>query len=384
MPAIPINIVNETTLPAYRSPAALCGLFVRRGRCELIPPTSRRVSEWSSNRFAKAGLPAPEWWQDNPVVSGRAVEMFRLTNAYYFPASGSIISADGEAMESAVEELRYMTPDHSLSSLPFIRRRMNGPSSFDPPAHLPRLKRAIVSMPAGAGNYGHFVLDCLSGVVATMGVQKLRGTPFVFPPLLPWQRRHLELVGVTSPAISAEPVYRVSQLFFTNCMAHNLHSPNVHFLTVRNIQLSNVSENLAPGVGERIYISRRAARFRSFLDEPEIETRLAALGFSIVQPEMLQVDQQIQMFHRANVIVGPTGAAFANVIYCRPGTLVVEIVPTPMAAYWVGWLCALTDSRWRPYFCDGQSRRTSAVPEDIRFSTDKDQLIRYIQTEIGD
>ena len=101
--AIPIKIINEATLPTYRSPAKLCGSLARRGRSELIPPTSRRVSEWSSSPFSKAGHPIPEWWQDDPVVPGRAVEIIRLSNAYYFPDTGSIVSADGEAMESAMK-----------------------------------------------------------------------------------------------------------------------------------------------------------------------------------------------------------------------------------------------------------------------------------------
>jgi capsular polysaccharide biosynthesis protein len=314
--------------------------------------------------------------------------MFRLANAYYFPASGSVISADGEVMQSTVDELRAMAsprtaPEHFLSGLPFMKTTREGSISFDPPADLPVLNRAIVTMPAGAGTYGHFILDCVSGVVATMVVDKLRDGPYVFPPLVPWQLRHLELVGVTSPVIAAQPIYQVSHLFFTNCMAHNLHSPNVHFITMRDIQLSNTIGYPPSEIGDFIYISRRNARLRSFLDEPELENRLASLGFSIVQPELYEVDQQIQIFHGASVIVGPTGSSFANVIYCRPHTLIVEIVPTPMAAYWVGWLCALTGSRWRPYYCEGQSQRSWAVQADMQFTTDKDQLIRHILSEMS-
>ena len=172
-------------------------------------------------------------------------------------------------------------------------------------------------------------------------------------------------------------------MFFTNSMAHNLHWPNVHFLTLRDIQLSNVSSGVPSSVGDRIYISRKNAQ-RSFLNEPELEIRLAALGFSIVQPEIYNVDQQIQMFCRAKVVVGPLGAAFANVLYCRPGTLVIGIVPTPMTAQWVGWLCALTNSRWRPYFCEGRSDRAWAVLHDLIYSADTDQLIRHILNEIAD
>jgi capsular polysaccharide biosynthesis protein len=380
---IPITIVNEATLPSYPNAEALCSWPARTGRCELVPATARRVSQWSPSRFKKAGQPIPEWWQDDPIFPGRAVQLFRLNNAYYFPASGSVVSASGEAMESAIEEFRFSTQDHSLPPLPHMTR-IDSSVSFTPPNILPRLRRAIVTMPAGAiENYGHFVLDCLSGVAATMSVRNLRVYPYVFPNLAPWQRRHLELVGVGSTRILTQPIYRVSRLLFTNAMAHNLQTPNVHFLMLRDIQLSNVIADVPSSFGDRIYISRRGARLRSFLNESELEAHLAALGFSIVQPEMYQVDQQIQMFRRAKVIVGPSGSAFANVLYCRPGTIVVEIVPTPMAAAWVGWLCTLTRARWRPYYCEGRSERTWAVQADLRFDVDKNQLLRHILNEIA-
>ncbi len=380
--ALPLKVVSEVSLPPYRRPAALCRLLPRRGRCELIPASAHRLSQWSANGFKKAGRPVPAWWQDDPVLPARAVELFRLSNAYFFPASGAVIAADGMVMDATVEELRNCTPDRSLSPLPDVVAN-GGSFRFEPPRQLPRLDRAIVTMPVGArGNYGHFVLDCLPAVVAAMRVPQLGHYPYVFPALAPWQRRHLELLGVTAPLLAAEPIYRVSRLVFTNCMAHNLHAPNVHFRTLRDIQLANVGRSAPSEVGERIYVSRRAAQLRTFVDESELENRLAALGFSIVQPEHYPVDQQIQIFHQAKVVVGPTGAAFANVLYCRPGTLVVEIVPTAMAGLWVGWLCALTDARWRPYYCEGRSQRTWAVQADLVFSVDQEELIRFILGEI--
>jgi rhamnosyltransferase len=380
--AIPLKVVSEDSLPPYRRPAALCRLLPRRGRCELIPASRHRLSQWSANGFQKAGHPAPAWWQDDPVLPARAVELFRLSNAYFFPASGAVIAADGKVMDATVEELRNCTPDRSLSPLPDVVAT-GGSFRFEPPPQLPRLDRAIVTMPVGAGgNYGHFVLDCLPAVVATMRVPQLARYPYVFPALTPWQRRHLELLGVTAPLLAAEPIYRASRLVFTNCMAHNLHAPNVHFRKLRDIQLANVSGGAPAEVGERIYVSRRAAQLRTFVGESELEHRLAALGFSIVQPELYPIDQQIQIFHQAKVVVGPTGAAFANVLYCRPDTLVVEIVPTAMAGLWVGWLCAFTGARWRPYYCEGRSPRTWAVQADLVFSVDQEELISFILGQI--
>ena len=258
-----------------------------------------------------------------------------------------------------------------------------GSVSFNPSAFLPQLKRAIVTMPAGAtGNYAHFILDCLSGVVATMGVPYLLGYPYVFPSLTPWQRRHLELVRIKCRCNGETNLSSVS-IVFTNSMAHNLHWPNVHFLTLRDIQLSSVSSGVPSSAGDRIYISRKNAQ-RSFLDEPELETRLAALGFSIVQPEIYNVDQQIQMFCRAKVVVGPLGRHLQMSSIVGRARLSSGLSPPPLNAQWVGWLCALTNSRWRPYFCEGRSDRAWAVLHDLIYSADTDQLMCHILNEIAD
>lgn len=376
---LPIKIASESTLPAYRSPAALRRLFVRQGRCELIPPASRRVSEWSGHRFEKAGFSSPDRWEDDPVVPSRAVELFRLENAFYFPA-GAVVSANGEAMEAAVDEIRSGAPGRPLPLLRHMTRAGDG-ITFDPPADLPTLKRAIVTITGNAANYGHFVLDGLAGIAATMDVPQLRDCPYVFPPLTSWQLQHLELLGIKLPMTLGRPLYRVSQLFYTNVMAHNLHSPNVHLIKLRENQLSRVRADVPPDISDRIYISRRDAHFRRFLDEPELERRLGALGFSIIRPETYEVEEQIRIFRAAKVIVGPSGAGFANVLYCRPDTVVVEVVPTPMAAQWVGWLCALTGARWRPYYCDGYSERAWSKQADLRFSVDVDALVRHISAQ---
>jgi capsular polysaccharide biosynthesis protein len=376
------SIVSESTLPAYPRPAALRGISVRSGRCELLPQVSRRVSEWSGHRFGKAGRPSPDWWEDDPIVPGRAVELFRLQNAFYFPA-GAVISATGDAMEAAVDEIRSSGPGRPLRLLRHMKKTRDG-ITFDPPPNLPKLERALVTMPGGGVNYGHFVLDCLTGVVATMNIPELQDCPYVFPPLASWQQQHLELLGIKYPTILRRPVYRVSELFYTNTMAHNLHQPNAHFVKLRDFQLRRVGSGVPPGIRDRIYISRRGANSRRFHDEPALERRLDALGFSIIQPEKFEVEQQIEIFHNASVIVGPTGAGFANALYCRPNALVVEIVPTPMAGLWVGWLCALTGARWRPYYCEGHSQRAWAVQHDLQFSVDVDELIRHISALSAD
>jgi capsular polysaccharide biosynthesis protein len=64
---------------------------------------------------------------------------------------------------------------------------------------------------------------------------------------------------------------------------------------------------------------RRNSSTRRFINQDEVEQVFRARGFEIVVPESLSVQQQIEMFSRAKVIAGPTGAAIANMVFASPG-----------------------------------------------------------------
>lgn len=50
-------------------------------------------------------------------------------------------------------------------------------------------------------------------------------------------------------------------------------------------------------------------------------------GFEVHQPGRMPFRDQTALFHSADFIVAPHGAALANLMFCRPGTTVLEIFP---------------------------------------------------------
>lgn len=76
--------------------------------------------------------------------------------------------------------------------------------------------------------------------------------------------------------------------------------------------------------GERLYISRAKARRRRVSNEKELEVLLKSRGFVTLELESLSWQQQVAAFSRARTIVGPHGAGLANLVFCEPGTRVVE------------------------------------------------------------
>jgi len=79
------------------------------------------------------------------------------------------------------------------------------------------------------------------------------------------------------------------------------------------------------GRPKKIFMGRGGARHRALIHEDEISRGLASKGFEAVECESLSVQKQAEAFASAEVVVGAHGAALANLVFCRPGTRVIEL-----------------------------------------------------------
>ena len=88
---------------------------------------------------------------------------------------------------------------------------------------------------------------------------------------------------------------------------------------------------------ERLYISRKDAGDRRVINEEEIASLLAGLGFQSVALESMSVTQQAALLANAKTIVSPHGSALTNLVFCNKGTKVIEIF-SPEYVYHCYWL----------------------------------------------
>lgn len=80
---------------------------------------------------------------------------------------------------------------------------------------------------------------------------------------------------------------------------------------------------------KRFYVSREDARLRRVANEAEIASRLEDAGFRRVILKGMPIPAQVRLFRDAEAIVAPHGAGLAHIAWCRPGTRVFEIFPSP-------------------------------------------------------
>ena len=80
---------------------------------------------------------------------------------------------------------------------------------------------------------------------------------------------------------------------------------------------------------EKIYVDRSESRFNhcQIINNNEVSTFLESKGFTKYKVGQLPFQKQIHLFKNAKVVVGAHGAAFANLVFCEPGTKVIEMKP---------------------------------------------------------
>jgi tetratricopeptide (TPR) repeat protein/capsular polysaccharide biosynthesis protein len=103
---------------------------------------------------------------------------------------------------------------------------------------------------------------------------------------------------------------------------------------LRNLFLSS-NPSTAPHT--RLYLSRQTSSDRRVINETEIMQLLQTLGFTCISLESLSVVEQAQLLAAANVVVAPHGSALSNLVFCNPGTTVIELFP-PNYVYPCYWL----------------------------------------------
>jgi hypothetical protein len=89
----------------------------------------------------------------------------------------------------------------------------------------------------------------------------------------------------------------------------------------------SVKSLLPAGDFKYLYIPRRNVKIRKIINECEVDKYFASIGFKIFDNSEYSIAEQIAAFKSAAVVVSVHGAGLTNIVYCRPNTLVIELVP---------------------------------------------------------
>ncbi len=181
--------------------------------------------------------------------------------------------------------------------------------------------------PEAADNYHHWMIDLLPriGLVETAGFDlKAFDQVIIDYAARPYQLETLQRLGIDPRRIvrlSAGDRIQPDELVVPSLKTDNQDVPLNQLEWLRK----KFSMPVNPAARRRrFYLSRAEAPTRRLLNEGEVFAMLQQLGFEKVNLSRYGVREQAALLASAEMVAGPSGAAFTNTVFCAPGTQVIE------------------------------------------------------------
>lgn len=330
---------------------------------------ARRVARvrWRSRagrRLASASGPAPV---AVAVVETGAIDPARVTVTTVHPAERFVLAAAGDLDPWLVEAPGWHT-EHEVPAQAVVTLRdgwvlgAGGDVGPDPHTVCIDLDRGIHREPAdiarsvaeargrgvevltgttvsglvlGGDNYFHWMTQGLARLAMTLAAVDPAGVDRVLVPAGPgFVAETVARIGVPDAKVvrvgDDAGAFRAERLVAGSTPWSWNPTPG---WAVETVRAAFAAERAAAGSGDRLYLRRLGAgqARRRVVNDDAVEAVLTGFGFRTVATEGLTVAEQAALFAGAEIVVGLHGAGLANLMFCRPGTQVVELLPANAA-----------------------------------------------------
>ncbi len=211
----------------------------------------------------------------------------------------------------------------------------------------------VFSLAIGTGvNYYHWMLEALP----RLGLAQDCGEPWTgFDAIacdwlaLPFHRESLELLEIGGDRLIEcrdVPCFQADELVVVNRL-NGVSAIACQFLRRTFLRPDHPQPALVANRPLRLYLSRRQAPYRKLRNEAELIATLETHDFISVTLETLSLLDQAALLAAAEAVVSIHGAGLTNVVFCDPGTRVVELFSPHYHPITYECLCQLQQLEYR-------------------------------------
>jgi capsular polysaccharide biosynthesis protein len=177
------------------------------------------------------------------------------------------------------------------------------------------------------------------------------------PSLNSWQRESLELAGVNaemyreidiSKPLSIPRLMIPSPSWIYQRDVFGIPTGYLGFNNLSNILTSSSLPEAKLVCPNRIYVSRLNSKQRSLSNEKQVQEIFVKHGFTPIVFEELSYREGAFIFANADVIAGPSGAALARLLFCKPNTSLISL--SIRGGWHMGWNIPATLTKAKNHF----------------------------------
>lgn len=297
-----------------------------------------------------------------PASRSALVEYFQLEEVIFDGQTGALFK---DLVH--VAETRYSTPESHIFLV-----------DPDRVINLQEARTIFIGFHAWHSNYYHWITQCVPAMYWACRTGDIARTVFALPKLAEWQEQALSLARLSRIeryAVDSQQQYEVGRLAYTTItQGATTYRPSQACVEVFQTMRSR-AEIISGPFHEVIYVSREDVAARKMTNEAELCDRLQLEGVQIVVPGRYSVEEQINMFANAKIIIGPHGAGLTNIAFCKPGAILYEFMssrnPNPCFAN-------LAQSMGIDYYAEAFPHDTT-MPESESWTANITEVLRTLR-----
>ncbi len=268
-----------------------------------------------------------------------------------------------------------------VSNASKISRGMARPFRYKGVVHVPGLCVSLMSYPRGHAHYFHFLFDTLKPFIAgCQRVPEFRSATILTRKNLAHHQEvtlralHEKYPGLIIRAMPDDVRIECERLLYPEPgvgLGVAAFGDRATLLEIGSmLREAAGADGISPH--KRLFISRKKQRMRKLTNEDKIFAMLEPMGFERIAPETLPFEEQIRAFASAEIIVGASGAALTNLLFCSPGATIIEMCPADVHRHL--WILLARQTGLNHYFVPGSEGGLYAG-----FSVDVDALSRTVR-----
>ncbi|MBC5773498.1 glycosyltransferase family 61 protein [Pontibacter sp. KCTC 32443] len=253
------------------------------------------------------------------VYDSEEVFIANLQDVKIVGRNGAVLTNKNEIIKDVTVEIGRNIYDHSLLHQVVFKK----------PIYIKYVSTVVAAADA-SNNYFHWMFDVIPRIGWVLhSKSKLQDIKvwFINSRKQPFQNETLNHIGIEKTStieLDVHDYYVCDNLVIPSLsgLSGNASIRVVNMIRYLFKEWMIESENNSQ---EPIFISRNNASKRKISNFKELRPVLQDLGVKVIELESMSVSEQVKLFYNTNLIIGVHGAGLSNLVFCKPGSTVVEI-----------------------------------------------------------
>lgn len=241
----------------------------------------------------------------------------------------------------AIIKNNFLVPKTSYQQVNGILKneKFNSTLHYGTPSFLKKYSGTVLNLAQGGSgnNYFHFFFDIIPKIFLFKSNQKNfeKIDYFYFSNLKKWQIEIFKIAGIKKKFIDSQKYNHIfadkvitldHPWYYKGNIQYQLKIIPQWIIHLNKKIFLNKSKKI--NCKKNIFLDRSSSNYNHCQIENMngINELIFKNNFGVYKPETLEFEKQIYLFKNASIVLGAHGAAFTNIIFCRPKTKIIELI----------------------------------------------------------